>query len=60
MSAPADRWRADTASDTDCWDCGHAPDEHVGTRGACVAYVVSLGRETFCLCRCFVPDDAAS
>ncbi len=57
MSGPAPRWgRAPVDPDTVCWDCQHAPDEHVGAQGSCIAYVIRFELETFCLCRCFTPD----
>ena len=57
MSAGTPRWgRTQLDADTVCWDCQHAPDEHIGASGSCIAYVITLGRETFCLCRCFTPD----
>lgn len=60
MTAPAQRWGRSaptTTEGTTCWDCEHESDEHVGAHGACIAYVIQFGRETFCLCRSFVPDD---
>ena len=58
MSAPAwPRRSVPAADDAACWGCGHESDEHLGTMGSCTAYVITHGRETFCLCRDFVPDD---
>jgi hypothetical protein len=57
VSAEAPRWgRAPLDVDTVCWDCQHESDEHTGAEGSCIAYVIRLERETFCLCRCFTPD----
>jgi len=51
------RRRGPTTDGAVCWGCGHEPDEHRGAMGSCVAYVITHGRESFCLCRAFVPDD---
>lgn len=55
-TAPRNGLYVPTTDDTVCWDCSHEVDEHIGTGGSCIAYVIQFGRENFCPCRNFVPD----